>query len=402
MNRPSAGTVALALALMMGLQPVTTDLYLPALPLIQEDLQAPMEGIQLTMSALILSFGVAQLFWGPISDRWGRAPVLRLSLLLFSLASLACALVHHIGLLVLMRAAQGATLAAVVMTGRAMIRDLYDPLEGAQVMSRGLSGLGVIAVTSLPLGGLLAATWGWRSSLLAVAVIGLLVLAFVVLRLPETLNRPNLQALSPGPLLRTLGTTARHPGFRAWTMLVTCTYAGLFVLLSTSSFVFIRTLGFTPLQFGLLLSSSSLSYLLGTVLCRRWIARHGLMATVRRGGLLTAAGATGLMAVALAVSPQDQPLTLALLMPSLWLYALGHGIHQPCGQTGAVGPFPGHAGTASALSGFVLSMTAFSIGLALGWAFDGSVRFMGLAMATAGWATAVTAWTLVQRHGPAP
>ena len=410
-SRPALWVVATALALMLGLQPVTTDLYLPALPGIQQDLQAPMAGLQLTMSALILSFGLAQLVWGPISDRWGRRPVLRLALVLYVCASLGCALASDIDWLVALRAAQGATLAAVVMIGRAMVRDLYEPIEGAQVMSRGMSGLGIIAIASMPLGGALAGLWGWRANLLAVASIGLGVLVFVSLRLPETLRQRQLQALQPGPLLRTMGRITRHPGFRAWALLVSCTYAGLFTLLATSSFVFIRTLGLSPMAYGIVLSSNSLAYLLGTVLCRRWIARRGLLATVRRGAFFTLAGSVALLAVAFLPAffetPPTAAATTAALLLSLCLYAVGHGIHQPCGQTGAVGPFPDSAGTASALAGAVLALTAFAIGLVLGSAFDGSVRFMSIGIALAGLVTTLVAWTLVQRHGatraePAP
>ncbi|MFD2452130.1 MFS transporter [Ideonella paludis] len=141
----SAQQVALALALLLGLQPITTDLYLPALPLLARDLAAPMASVQLTMSALLLSFGMAQLVMGPLSDRFGRRPVLLGGLFLYSVASLGCALAPSIHTLIGLRALQGAGLAAAVVCARAMVRDLYEPHQGAQVMSKGLSGLGLIA-----------------------------------------------------------------------------------------------------------------------------------------------------------------------------------------------------------------------------------------------------------------
>jgi DHA1 family bicyclomycin/chloramphenicol resistance-like MFS transporter len=93
---------------------------------------------------------------------------------------------------------------------------------------------------------------------------------------------------------------------------------------------------------------------------------------------------------------------LAVMLP-IWLYALGHGVHMPCGQTGAVGPFPRNAGLASALAGFVTAAAAFGIGLWLGRAMDGTVRPFALSMAGAALATVAAAWTLVRRDGePAP
>jgi DHA1 family bicyclomycin/chloramphenicol resistance-like MFS transporter len=160
----SPATVVLALGLLLGLQPVTTDLYLPALPLLAADLQAAMPAAQLTMSALLLAFGLGQLLMGPLSDRFGRRPVLLGGLSLHALGGLGAALAPDIGLLIAMRAVQGLGLAASVVCGRAMVRDLYEPHEGAPVMSKGLSGLGMIACASPILGGMLATHLGWRSS----------------------------------------------------------------------------------------------------------------------------------------------------------------------------------------------------------------------------------------------
>lgn len=397
---PRLWVTVTALALLLGLQPLTTDLYLPALPMIELALSAPMGALQLTMSALILAFGCAQLVWGPISDRYGRRPVLLTALALYVLAGLACAAAPRIEWLVAARAAQGAALAAAVVLARAMVRDLYEPLEGAQVMSRGMSGLGLIAIASVPAGGLLTQHFGWRSTLLTVALVGLVALAFVARFLPETLRQRNAQALKPGPLLSGLRTAAAHPTFRAWALLVTCTYGGLFILLSTSAFVYIRTLGLTPLAYGLALASNSVAYLVGTVCCRRWVARHGMLGAVSRGARFTAVGAVALGLIAAMDGTQAAP-PWPVLVAAQWLYAFGHGIHQPCGQTGAVGPFPHMAGTASALAGFILASTAFCIGLVLGEAFEGSVRFMAAGMALWGAATALVAWTLVRRHGEA-
>jgi len=86
-------------------------------------------------------------------------------------------------------------------------------------------------------------------------------------------------------------------------------------------------------------------------------------------------------------------------MAPTWIYAMGHGIHMPCGQVGAVAPFPKAAGLASALAGFVTAASAFCIGLCLGWSMDGTVRPFALGMAGAAAMTALVAWTLVRRDG---
>ncbi len=388
----SLGLAAVALALLLGLQPVSTDVYLPALPMLTQALGAPMRSAQLTMSALILAFGLAQMVWGPVADRVGRRPVLLLGLALYTAASLGAALAASIEALVVWRAGQGAALAAAIVCARAIVRDLYEPVPGAQVMALALSGLGVIALGGPLAGGLAAAAWGWRAPLVLVALAGALTLGFVAWRLPETLAAPNPQATRLAPLLKLWADIARHPVFVAWSLLVACTYGGLFTILAASAFVYIDVLGLSPAGYGGAMALGSLSYIAGTFVCRRWIRQHGMAGAVRRGAWLTLAGGA---AMALLAAAGVHSVGAVLLPQCLFVFA--HGIHQPCGQAGVVGPFPRAAGAASALAGLVLALVAFAIGRWLGVALDGSVR--PLAYGLAFWAalTCAIAWTLVQR-----
>ncbi|GAA0739422.1 multidrug effflux MFS transporter [Ideonella azotifigens] len=392
--RLTEAQLALALSLLLGLQPLTTDLYLPALPLLRHALGAGMAAAQLTMSALLLSFGLAQLLMGPLSDRFGRRPVLLGGLFLHALAGVGVALAPDMATLILLRAVQGVGMAASVVCARAMVRDLYEPFEGAQVMSRGLFGLGVIAMLGPVLGGMLAASLGWRAAMAAVALGGALTLLFVWRTLPESLPSRNLQALNAGPLARTTAEVLRHPGFRAWTALISTTYGGLIVLLAGSPFVYIGTLGLAPWAYGLVMASASGSYMLGTLACRRLVPWRGLAGAVRIGGVMSLAG--GLLMLACA-SPAQPP--LAGVLVAHWLYVFGHGIHQPCGQAGAVGAFPQAAGLASALSGCILALVAFAIGLGMGRAMNGQLAPLAIGLALASLAVIGVAFTLVRWHG---
>ena len=191
------GLAILVLALLLSIQPVTTDLYLPALPALTRSLGAPLSAAQLTLSGLLLAFGCSQMVWGPLSDRFGRRPVLLAGLAIYTAASLGAAFAPSMALLILWRVAQGAAMGAVVMCARAIVRDLYTPVEGARAMSKALTGLGVIASLCAPLGGWLSDSFNWRVALLTLAVFGACALALVALRLEETLARRNPQALRP-------------------------------------------------------------------------------------------------------------------------------------------------------------------------------------------------------------
>lgn len=390
----SAAVLVLVLSLLLGIQPVTTDLYLPALPALTEGFGAPVPQAQLTLTTLLLAFGASQLAWGPLSDRIGRRPVLLIGLSAYTIASLGCVLAPSMPLLIVWRTIQGAAMGAAVMCARAMVRDLYSPELGARVMSKGLSGLGVIACLSAPLGGLLTDWLGWRYALAALAVFGAAALGTVWLHFQETLAHRNPSALRPSVLLPTWRTILRHPTFLSYSALATASYAGLFTFLASSSFIFIKVLGFTRTQYGLAMFSISFVYLLGTFMCRRLLPRLGMRRSVAVAGGLTLAGGTlmGMLAWAGVQSPW------AILLPG-YLFMLGHGVHQPCGQSGAIGPFPQAAGAASALNGFLMMVAAFGVGAWVGQRLDDTVFALTNGMWFWSACIAAVAWTLVRRHG---
>lgn len=392
----SPGLIVLVLSLLLGLQPIATDLYLPALPALTAGFGAPMSQAQLTLTALLLSFGVSQLVWGPLSDRFGRRPVLLVGLSAFVAASVCATFAATMEQLIVWRAIQGVAMGAGVMCARAIVRDLYAPTDGARVMSKGLTGLGLIACTASPVGGLLADWFGWRISLLALAVFGALALAVVAWRFEETLAHKNPRALEPRTLFNNWVLIARHPTFWAFALLSTASYGGLFTFLAASSFVFIRVLGVSTTVYGLLMFSMSLVYIMGTFLCRYLLPRHGLRRTVAIAGVMTLTAGTTMGVLGLLGLHK----VWAILLP-FWLFMLAHGVHQPCGQSGAVGPFPQAAGAASALSGFLSMAAAFAMGGWLGISLAGADSVLPLTNGVWFWSVLIAAfaWTLVQRHG---
>lgn len=396
----SAGTIVLVLSLLLGIQPIATDLYLPALPAITQGFGASMPQAQLTLTALLLAFGMSQLVWGPLSDRYGRRPILLWGLGAFALASMGSVFAASMEQLLVWRSVQGAAMGASVMCARAIVRDVYAPAEGARMMSKGLTGLGVFACLSAPVGGLLSDWVGWRAALSALAVFGAAALVIVAWRFKETLRNPNPRALHPGELWRTWSGIVRHPTYWTYTLLAATSYCGLFTFLATSSFVFINVLGESKTSYGLLMLSMSATYITGTVVCRRLIPRLGLRKTVALAGLFTLAGGTAIGVLGW-LGVQN---TWAIMVP-YYLFILAHGVHQPCGQSGAVSPFPHAAGAASALSGFSMMVAAFLMGTWLGvhMAAEPVATVLPLTNGLWFWSVliAAVAWTLVQRYGEA-
>jgi len=388
------GLVVLLLALLLGIQPITTDLYLPALPALTVELGAHVGQGQLTLTALLLCFGLSQLVFGPLSDRFGRRPILLGGMALYTLAGVGNMLAPSIGWLIFTRAVQGAAMGAAVMCARAIIRDVYAPADGARVMARAMGGLGVIACLSPLSGGLLTGTVGWRWAIGALAAFGAAVLTLLALRFRETLARP--APLAPGVLLRNWARIVSHRGFIAWAGLLAAAYGGLFSFLAASSFVFLNVYGVSGPVYGMAMSSASLAYIAGTFICRALLPRVGLQRAVRYGAVFSLAGGTLMGVLALA----GVHTWWAFLLPQ-YLFMIGHGIHQPCAQTGAVAAFPQTAGAASALSGFFLTVVAFGMGAWLGWRIDGTV--FPLVNGVWFWSCVVAfmAWVPVQRWGGA-
>ena len=395
-NTMPPAVVVMMLTLLLGIQPITTDLYLPALPTLQRELGASVSATQLTLSALIICFGFGQLLCGPLADRFGRRPILLWGMALYTVASVLSATAQSIEALVIWRALQGAAMAAAVTCGRSMVRDLFQPHEGARVLAKALGGLGVIAMLSPLLGGVLVQWLSWHAALMVLAVFGAVTLAIVAWRFEETVPQRNPKATHLKPLLQNWGSVLANPSFRAWAALLACAYGGLFTMLAGSSFVFINVLGASKVAFGAILASNALAYIAGTVLCRRLLQRHGLRGTVKRGAFFTLVGGVGMASLSLL----GVHTVCAIIVPQC-LFAIGHGIHQPCGQAGTIGPFPEKAGTAASLSGFVMMVSAFGAGLWMGRSLNGTVYPLTLTVGAFSLALCSVAWTLVQRDGDA-
>lgn len=391
----TASFIVLMLALLMGSQPITTDLYLPSLPALAQELGAGMGQTQLTLTALLLSFGFSQLLLGPLADRFGRRPVLLGGMALYTLASVGNALAPDMTALVATRTLQGVAMGAAVVCARAMIRDLFAPQEGARVMAKALGGLGVIALLSPLVGGLLTPWIGWRWTLALLAVFGALVFALLWMQLQET--RPAPVALSPRALWHSWRMILRDPTFLAWAGLQAASYGGLFTWLAASSFVFLNVYQWSLPMYGVAMASACIAYIAGTLWCRRLLPRLGLQRSVSVAAWITLAGGAcmGLLGMA------GVQTWWAFLLPH-YLFMFAHGVHQPCAQTGSVAPFPQFAGTASALSGCMLTLVAFCVGAWLGVRIDGTAAPLVNGVWMWCMVIALFAWVPVRLFGQTP
>ncbi len=375
------------LALLLGSQPVATDLYLPALPVIAAELGNP----ALTLTGLMLTFGFAQLILGPLSDRWGRRPVLLAGCAAYAATSFAGAWVTTLSGLVICRCLQGAAMAALVVCARASVRDLYAPLDGMRVLSRGLSGLGLVALASPLVGAAMVAYFSWHATFIAIAMFAAIAGVWVWFYFAE--SRP-VSAATNVKIITVNATFAvlKSARFRAWTAMLIASYGMLFCFLLSSGFVYIKVFAFSPLACGLVLAGNSVAYIAGTYFCRWLLHRAGPDRAVRRSAWFALLGAALMLVVALFAGPQPWAMIVGQ-----YLLALSHGVNQPCAQAGATGDFPEHAGRAAALSGFAMMAAAFVFGQLMAPSLGSSAWPLVIANSVSSVAIAFVAWVMVPR-----
>ncbi|MES2016031.1 MAG: multidrug effflux MFS transporter [Pseudomonadota bacterium] len=363
----------LLVACFMMLQPLSTDLYLASLPSLGSVFNAPAATVQLTLSMFVIAFGAAQLIIGPLSDRFGRRPVVITGLALYVLASLLCALAPSIELLIAARFVQALGCCSAIVSARAIVRDAYAPEDSPRVLARASTWLSVAPLTGPILGSYLQVTFGWRAAFVALSMLSALVLAAVLLRLPETNQHKNPRATEWAGLAANIQLVLGTREFWRYALPGALSYGSIFAFISGSSPVLIGILHVPVQWFGYCFAFGVAGYMSGTILCRRLLPQFGPKLTLRIGSTMSlAAGALFLTAVGLGLAHW------ALVTLAIFLTMLAHGVNFPISQSGSVTPFPKQAGTAAGLMGALYMSVAFAVGTTVGATYNGTLYPLAL------------------------
>lgn len=384
MLRPDTLTLTALLALLTAIGPLSTDMYLSSLPDIGRQLSATPAQVQLTLSVFLVGFAVGQIVYGPLSDRYGRRPVLIAALLLYAGACLICTFARSIETLIAARALQAIGGSGSVVLARAIVRDLYSGARAGRELSLMGAIMALAPVIAPPIGGLLQTAFGWRANFFVALAGGLVLAALAWWMLPETLHRRAPEPVSPASMLRVYRTIARHKGFLAHLGIIAASYAGLFAWISGSPFVLQDLYGMSPFGFGVAFALACLGFMSGASLATRLVTRIGLGRTIGFGALALASGGLLMTAsVALGVA------SVALLVLSTAIYLFGIGLVLPQAMAGALTPFPDHAGAASSLMGFTQQACAAVLGIIVGHLLGTSAWPVAVPMALMGCLTLI-------------
>ena len=375
------------------LQPLSTDLYLASLPHLASDFGVTPAAVQQTLSLFVIGFGVAQLISGPLSDRFGRRPVLLGGLCVYIASSLACALAANLDLLIAARFVQAIGCCTAAVVARALIRDAFTPAEGAKVMAKASSLLSLAPIFGPVLGGYLQVWFGWRAAFFFHSFFCIVLAGAAWRLLRETNLHLNPDAMRLRGLIAVYRRIASADFFWAYTLPGALSYAAIFTFISGSSFVLINVLGVPTEFYGYCFAFGVSGYLIGTLVCRRLLARIGLAHTLTAGTLLSLF--SGLLFAALVLAGIEH---WSVVVGCLFLTMGAHGINFPCAQTGAVAPFPREAGAAAGLLGFITMLAALVTGTWVGMSHDGTLLPLALTSASIGVLLFGSAWALRGRR----
>jgi MFS transporter, DHA1 family, multidrug resistance protein len=378
MLRPGSFALTVLLALVTAIGPLSIDLYLPALPEIGRLLDAPTSLVQLTISVYLIGFAGGQIVYGPVSDRYGRKPVLMTALLVFCAATLACAIAPGIEALIAARTLQGFGASGAIVLARAIIRDLYEGARAGRELSIMAIIMGLAPIIGPMIGGAVQTVLGWRADFAFIFAAGAAAAVLSWRLLPETRRAPTAP-LSLANVLRSYRLLLRHRGFLANIALVAISFCGLFAWISASPFVLQDLYGLSAFSYGLAFGLAAVGFMLGTSLAATIVVRLGLDRTIGLGAAVLAAGGLALLA-AVGFLPRSG---LSLALP-VAVYLAGMGLIMPQAFASALQPFPHHAGAASALGGVVQQSAAAIAGAVVAHALGMSAWPLAIAVAAAG------------------
>ena len=372
---------------------IATDLYLPAIPYIIEDLGGTTSDGQLTLSVFMIGLALGQLIFGPLSDRFGRIPVVRAGTFLFLFTSVLCAFAKDMGFMWTMRGLQGIAAASGPVIARAIVRDRYEGSRAAQVMSLLSGTMAVIPMIAPSIGALILRFFTWPMVFMALATFALIVLSALV-RLPESRPNPGSEVLTFTAVLRSMSEMLTQRHFIGYQMAGSFSFAALFVYLSTVAFFLPDVFDIPTALFGYAFALSVFGFMAGSLINARIVLRLGMIRTLKLGLAISLYSATAM--VILAPDAKLVPYTMAVLSS---MFFLGVGLTASNASMGAISLYPERAGSASAVYGFTHALLAAVIGAFAGALYQG--RLLEPAMLTLACAISAFSGILLLGRGPA-
>jgi MFS transporter, DHA1 family, multidrug resistance protein len=375
-----AGTRGLTalIAALTALPALSIDMSLPALPDLASSLSAEAGPAQLSIGLFLAGFALAQLACGPLSDRFGRRPVLLAGLGLFAAAGLGCAAAPTLPVLLACRVLQGVGACAGTVLARAIIRDLFAGEAAAARLAQAAAIMALAPILAPTLGTLVLVASGWRAIFLLLGLGGLTLALIVGLGLAETVPAKDRHALTPRTLARNAAGFLRCRPALGNALVVAFLFGGMFGYVAASPFALMGVLGVGPAAYAGIFALTGLGILAGALTAPRLIRAAGRGRVVLGGLVIGAAAGLALLAVAVAGRP-DVPTVVALVA----LYTFTRGLVIPVATAAAMEPMGHAAGLASGLLG-AMQMAGAALAASIVGVFGDPLMGMGVTLALFG------------------
>ncbi|WP_280960131.1 multidrug effflux MFS transporter [Enterovirga rhinocerotis] len=362
---------------------VALHIFIPALSTAGRELGASPATAQLTITLYLVGLAIGQLVYGPLSDRFGRRPVLLGSLVAYFLGMLLAIPAESIGALIVARVLQSLGACGALVLGRAMVRDISNETDAAKRLAVLITCMTLTPTLAPGLGGLIEAWLGWRAIFVVLAfVVGSLLLLAVAL-IPET-NRNPVSGRGVGFVLGGFARLLRSAKFRRYLLAGSCAGTSLYAFLSAAPFLYIELLHRSPQEVGLFCVVVSVGLAAGAMAVRVLIGRMEIRHGARLGNGICVLAALLLMAAHFAGMVSVGTLTGTML-----IYAFGAGLGGPNAVAGAMSVDPAAAGSASGLYGFCQMALGALATLAVGLWYDGTALPLSVVLTSVSVASAI-------------
>ncbi|MEI7124600.1 multidrug effflux MFS transporter [Pectobacterium versatile] len=372
------------LSALMAFTSLSTDIYLPAMPIMAKDLQGNAE---LTITGFLIGFCIAQLIWGPLSDHLGRRIPLFIGMVLFIIGSVGCALSTDMSQIVFWRVFQALGACTGPMLARAMIRDLFSRTRAAQMLSTLMIVMAIAPIAGPLLGGQLIKVTSWHAIFWLLAVIGIAML--ISLRwLPETLPADRRVKASLPSAFRNYYSLLTNANFMRFTLCLTFYYVAAYAFITGSAFVYITYFGIDPQHYGWLFALNIVGVMGMSVVNRRLVQRYPLEKLLKFAVLIAAAAS-----FILAIGTKLHIGGIILIVVSVFVFFSMNGIIAATSTAAALDAVPNMAGSASALIGSLQYGSGIISSLLLALLSDGTPWTMAWIIALFTAASAVIALT---------
>lgn len=370
---------ALVLGLLSSIGPFAIDMYLPAMPEIGAALGTTVQGMQGTIVAYFIAFGLAQLIYGPWADRSGRKPPLYAGIAVFMVGSVICTLAPTVDWLIAGRLVQGLGGAALMVVPRAIIRDLYTGAAATRLMAAVMMVISVSPMLAPLAGSGLMAVFGWRAIFGALVVAAFVSLTILTLFQPETLHNADRQPFNLAAMRRGAAVLFTDPLFMGLTFLGGFGMASFFVFIASASFVYTGSFGLSPTGFSLAFAVNAIGFFGASQVAGPLGLRHGAPKVMAWASVGFAAFTVALFVLALA-----GVVNLWLCMAGLFLANACLGLIIPTAMVMALDEHGDIAGLASSLGGTLQMLAGGLMIVAVGPFFDGTAVPMLGAIALCG------------------